>query len=258
MTSPVISSAILRVLAALLLVPASLALGAGAPTAAADPTAADPMAGAPAVGSCYDVDWRAASRPALQADPVDCAAAHTLRVVAVRRLPARLSWDDPRRQVLAAAVRVCVREYVRAVGGTPKTRLLTLYSAFIFIPSKAQREAGARWVNCSIGMLDETGMVALPPGELPRATRRPADSVAACMTGRYRIVVCTEPHRWRARKAFLARATGSRKEQVAAGRAAAERRCGRLVGSETYAWYLVPWSRHQIAVVCSEWDAPRP
>lgn len=240
-------------LLAVLLVATCLALGSGAPA-----SASDPMAGAPAVGACYDISAKQVGRPVLSAAPVDCASRHTVRVLDVRRLPARLDWRSPRKAVLRFAGRRCQQELAAAIGGTPRTRWLTLYASVYFIPSKAHREAGARWFSCLVGLIDEEAMVPLPVGDLPRATRRPADPVAWCMTRRFRDVVCTARHSYRASHAFFVRVKGlhrlDEKEIREAGESIATRRCERVFDGLAHAWAWHVYDGRRLAITCFRVD----
>lgn len=232
------------------LLPAASALVVPSPA-----TAADPMFEAPAVGACYDVSYRQAQRElTLDSAPVDCAGRHTMRVVQTPTLPGRLSWESPRAKVYAAAHEMCTRAARKAVGASRTSIYLTLYTPFYFFPDRLQRDAGARWVNCLVGLTDEDGMVPLPAGELPRATRQPADSVAWCLTRRIRVVSCTARHSYRATRVFLVRAKGTPKQRSKVGMAAGSRRCGRLLEPAPHAWYWLPHDARRLAVVCFRHD----
>lgn len=232
-------------LAAALVASTALVAGTAAPAAAADP-----RAGAPAVGSCFDATAEQGDRPVLAETPVDCAATHTMRVTAVRQLPARLTWNSPRREIFAVAGNTCERVNVKVIGGTATRRYLTLYSTFYFVPSTAQRDAGARWFSCMIGLSTSDGLAPLPQGELPRATRRPADSVAWCLDRRLNHVRCAQPHRWRAVHAFLTRAKGNDSALARAARTAADRTCSRKVASPRFVYYWHRWTPTKLMVAC--------
>jgi hypothetical protein len=200
-SAPSITRLLGLVLAAVLAVAGLVA--ASAPTA----QAADPLAGAPAVGTCHDVGIKQAMKDSLAAAPVACSADHTLVTTAVVPVTAEGELSDP--ETVKDASEACSRHTDRRIGSNVLRRALTLYSTFIFIPTAAQQQAGARWLSCHIAVWDAKGLNDLPRN-LPKATKKPAKSVARCAT-RTSFVTCAERHTHRATVALFVRAKGSDK-----------------------------------------------
>lgn len=187
-----------------LALPAVLAfagLAASAPAA----HAAAPLAGAPAVGTCHDATIKQAMKESLAPAPVACSADHTLVTTGVVPVTAEGELTDTK--ILDEAGAACRDHTDRRIGANVLRRALTLYSSFIFLPTAAQQEAGARWVSCHVAAWDTKGLNDLPQ-TLPRATRKPAASVARC-ANRTKFVTCAERHTHRATVAVFVRAKGS-------------------------------------------------
>lgn len=178
-------------------------VAASAPTA----QAADPLAGAPAVGTCHDATIKQAMKDSLAVAPVACSADHTLLTTAVVPVTAEGELTDAK--ILQEAGAACGRHTDKRIGSNVLRRALTLYNTFIFIPTAAQQQAGARWISCHLAVWDAKGLNDLPEA-LPQATKKPAKTVARCAT-RSSFVTCAERHTHRATVAVFLRAKGSDK-----------------------------------------------
>lgn len=178
-------------------------VAASAPTA----QAADPLAGAPAVGTCHDATIKQAMKDSLAVAPVACSADHTLVTTGVVQVTTEgdLAGSKIYRETSAA----CNRHNGQLIGSNVLRRALTLYHGFVFIPTAAQQQAGARWVSCHLAVWDAKGLNDLPEA-LPQATKKPAKTVARCAT-RSSLVTCAERHTHRATVAVFVRAKGSDK-----------------------------------------------
>jgi hypothetical protein len=219
-------------LAAVLALVAAL-LGVGA--ASADETTPDPMVGAPAVGGCYDLTLKQAGTDSTGEATVDCGSRHTLLVGAVGELPESFDWDDSKSRY-EYSHKICDPFWEKYYSiSDPHSYLSLLYGVW-FTPTKAQRDAGARWISCSIGVAVERSFLPLPKGGPAKMTKKPAASIARCADKRYRVTPCSKKHAWRATYAFGVNAKGSDKAVDAKVRRAARHTCPRKVSSE--AWLL--------------------
>ena len=227
------------VLAAVLAVAGLVA--ASAPTA----QAADPLAGAPAVGTCHDVGIKQAMKDSLAAAPVACSADHTLVTTAVVPVTAEGKLTDAK--ILDDVSAACGRHTDQRVGGQVLRRALTLYRTFLFLPSAAQQQAGARWVSCHVAIGDSKGLNDLPE-TLPKATKKPAKSVARCAT-RTSFVTCAERHTHRATIAVFVRAKGSDKAVEKKLNSQGPRICVQKVG-RTGSWVAWRHSSTKVVLVC--------
>lgn len=178
----------------------SLALGPTAGSAtAAEP---DPLLGAPAVGSCYDVTYEemvASSLPA--GSEVPCTSRHTLRTAAVVTVDEDLDLTT-RRPVYRASDAGCDAGEAELLGGSDRLRSLDAYGVPVFVPTAAERQAGARWISCHV--LKAGGgerLLPLPttgdPTDL-RLGRAPLpDDRAGCRDADLLLTACERAHRWR-------------------------------------------------------------
>jgi hypothetical protein len=221
-----------RLLSALAATALAVTLLSGSSAAAQE---ADLMSGAPQVGECHDVTLKQAYGKTLREEPVPCSADHTLKLVKIVHVPDGIDMSDT--DAVNEAIPDCSPA---AVGKDPLLRGLTLYSSFLFYPTKAQVKAGARWASCHVGVWDTRGLNDLPD-PLPRVTKRPADSVARCANAtKSQFVTCAEPHAYRARAATFVRVRGS---NAAVAETMSERGpaiCARRLGGRGFThWFRV-------------------
>jgi hypothetical protein len=154
----------------------------------------------PEVGSCHALtlaDEDAASDP----DPaVDCAGQHTSVTVAVLEFAEPPNWSDFD-ALGRVALRRCYPRHVEALGGSMKVVRRSAHISYYFIPTRAQRDAGAAWMRCDVVLYGGDRLMPLPDelalGDLPLP-----DARARCLKGRaadYALTVCTRAHQYRAR-----------------------------------------------------------
>jgi hypothetical protein len=208
------------------------------PTAAADAAAGDPGYQKPAVGECRQLNLAQAYRASNSTTPIDCAESHTSRVIVVGRLPRKLSWKDSEEVLARAAARICQPAADQALGQNAKVRDRSAYSWLWFVPTRAQRSHGARWIRCDQVLYGGDRVLALPTDETPALSGQALpDSVARCMTSaKLYTTTCARPHAWRATGAFTlrqARYPTERQQQ-----AVTDRRCPALVSSRQWRWTL--------------------
>ncbi|MEI5674221.1 MULTISPECIES: hypothetical protein [unclassified Nocardioides] len=230
----------LRAVAALLGLTLAGSLAAGVAPA----SAADPLYGAPAVDSCHDITMKQSEAATITEAAVACSADHTLATTAVAVLPDSVDLTDFDAVVAAAP---CTAARRKAVGKSPLHYALTLYSTFLFVPTAAQQDAGARWVSCHLGVADTQGLNDLPT-TLPKLKRKPAASVAKCATDRT-YVTCAEKHAYRATTAAYVKARGSDKAVDKKLGVRGPRICSRKVGS-TGRWDYHRYSSSKVILIC--------
>jgi hypothetical protein len=221
---------------ATLLAAAGLLVTTATAATAADP---DPTYGQPEVGTCTRTTLEQAAGMSDPSDPVDCATNHTMRVIAVGQLPDALTWDSDLAKIAAAVDDVCDPAFRQTLGETQQKRLLTAYGAFWFGPTKAQRDAGARWFSCKLGLFGGGRLVPLPTDAVPalRAGKVP-DSVALCRTAEnYLFTTCSRKHVLRAAGLFTIHHDGYPGHRIQYR--AMKRKCPDITGKyEWAAFYL--------------------
>lgn len=200
------------------------------------PAAARP----PRDGACYALDFRAATAPTNDDDPVPCREEHTTQTVYVARLETvvdghLLAVDSERAQEQIRTA--CPREMRRHVGGTPRDHRLSRLEAIWFSPTIEQSDQGATWFRCDVVALGRGQQFAsLPaPGRLEGILDRDdgLDEVGLCGTAapgsrRFERVICSEAHSWKALDT-LDLAGGRSYPGRAAVRRGGEDRCRELV-----------------------------
>jgi hypothetical protein len=172
-------------------------------------TAAVAPAPPPAKAACYDLDLAEAAEATSTASPVPCRTRHTavtIRVGTTRPVAdghlLAVDSDTVQRQIASQ----CRAAFASYVGGDAETQRLSRLTVVWFSPSLAESDRGALWFRCDLVAL--AGRNRLAP--LPRSSRNllAADGTldqfgtcgtAAPATPRFKRVICTEPHTWRAR-----------------------------------------------------------
>lgn len=185
----------LRALVALTLLALGMSLALVPSTAHAAPAK-------PKVGECHDLTTRQAWAASDSRKPVPCSSRHTLKTFAVPVSPTSfvgLSEDE----ASEIGFRLCDGPLRRALGGTETKLAQTLYSEFMFLPTSAQRAAGARWVRCDIGIVAATGLRRLPRLSHPVLKGQLSDRERLCLTKRDASVTCDQPHAYRSQGAYV-------------------------------------------------------
>jgi hypothetical protein len=174
-----------------------------APTTAAAPPVAPPR------NACYDLDLDEAAKPTSTARPVPCSSAHTavtIKVGTVRPVVdghlLAVDSDTVQRQIASR----CRAALAAHVGGSTETRRLSRLTVVWFSPTLAESDQGALWFRCDLVALAGRDRLA----HLPRSTRNilAADHVldrfgtcgtASPSSDRFKRVICSQRHSWRAR-----------------------------------------------------------
>ncbi|MDZ5619907.1 septum formation family protein [Nocardioides bizhenqiangii] len=153
----------------------------------------------PEVGSCHAYTMAEGAGRSDRTPVVDCADPHTAITVEVVEFDQAPDWDDP--DALDRALRTqCYPAYFEALGGNIKTIQRSAHILYVFIPTKAQREAGAAWLRCDATLQGGTRLMNLPDNLVLGSLPLP-DRVAKCRTGKrfdYAYTVCARPHQFRA------------------------------------------------------------
>lgn len=170
-------------------------------TSAADETARGVDIDPPAVGSCHATTLDEGMAKSDPDAPVPCTDKHTMLTFKVIDLGSSPDWSD-----MDALGRIvsnrCWPAWIDALGGNPKVIDRSVYTYFWFIPTKAQREAGATWANCDAALWGGRDLAPLPgKGDITLGGLPLPAKVAKCRTGKphdYVFTVCSRPHAFKA------------------------------------------------------------
>jgi hypothetical protein len=214
-------SGVTRTLAAVAATAATLAT---APAQAGQTRAGGAMTGAPVVGTCSTMTVAQGAAHADKSTPIACSQAHTARVAGVAKLPASLDWTASDRAIFQVVAKKCGPKVDNMLGRTDSARDTTAYGSFWFEPTKAQKNAGARWVSCSIFLQHGSKLADLPNNRTPMLPRgRHKDSIARCLTKSVLNTTCSSGHAWRATGTF--KVDAAKRPAVKSLNKTATRRC---------------------------------
>lgn len=239
-----------RIALALVALLALAGLVGGGPAYAGTAAEDDPMLGAPAVGECYDLTAKQAWKPSTTEKTVDCSEKHTLLIGAVGEIP-QPAWDDDDAR-FRAVKKICDPFWDKYYTLEDPRSYMTLLQGILLYPTEAQQDAGARWVSCEIGVLAGDTLLPLTRSGPPKATRKPADSIARCADANNQWIPCSKRHAWRSTYAFGVKAKGSDTKVRVTLEKAAGRRCGPRTSGETFLWGARPIGGNSYAIVCLE------
>jgi hypothetical protein len=194
--------------------------------------AASGQSDVPEVGSCHLYSWRDFGALTEPRDPVSCDAEHTAVTMHVKRLRGEVDWHEPNR-LISRSTTPCLRAIVRTLGGGELTYLKTAYKPAWFLPTKAQRASGAKWIRCDIVKYSVRSL--LPLGtDLHLGDEEIPDDVARCLNPEGLLTPCSVPHRWRA-TGFLQLA-GALPPSQEESRQLANRRCPAKVTTRDFTY----------------------
>ena len=202
--------------------------------AAAGPAQAGPAFQQPRVGECRTLTFDEYLRNSNNKSPIDCSQAHSSRVIATGHLPKGVGWGAPLRRLNRIAVRICDPAWKRTLGRTYSSRAMTSYTWAWFIPTKAQRSHGARWIRCDLVLIAGRRLDRLPTDAEPALGAQPHPKrIRACLT-RTSHTTCVHRHIYRATGTFVIRQKAY--PSLRQFRRAAQRRCPSRVFSRAFAW----------------------
>lgn len=159
----------------------------------------------PEVGSCHDLSVEEATQWTDPAEPVDCTTVHTTETFRVLELEGTPDWDD--KEALYDLVEPrCLSGLRSYLGGTQKALEMSAYFVLWYLPTAAQREAGATWVRCDLAVLGRSKLRRLPTHRPPSLGSLPLDDdIARCRfrykDGNYYVTACAQTHAYRAKEA---------------------------------------------------------
>jgi hypothetical protein len=222
--------------------------------ATAGPAQAGPAFQQPAVGECRALTWDEYMANSNNEAPIDCSQRHTSRVIAVERLPKGVTWDASDQKLARISTGICDPAWKEALGGSYASRAMTAYSWGWFIPTKAQRDRGARWIRCDMILFGGASLVRLPTDAEPALGTQPhPDGIAYCLKGEsLAYTICSRRHAWRATGTFIMRDTAY--PTAREFRRAAIRRCPSRVSTRGFVWDppgFYHWRLGNHVVVCS-------
>ena len=228
------------------------ALGAVTPSYAGTQRRAGAMTGAPTVGTCSTMTATQAAARSDHSTIVDCALAHTAQVAGVVRLPQGLQWSQASTaRLFHVVVSGCLPQVHATLGRNNATRDSSAYDYVWFTPTKAQREAGARWLSCSVTRPKGTSLATLPTSTAPFLPDGALpDKVARCLTRKGYNTPCSAGHLWRATGTFTVSGTYPGPRVLA--RKAINKCASRVRAGKPYAWTYrdkVTWNVGQDHVV---------
>jgi Septum formation len=210
-----------------------------APLAAAIATAGPAQAGPgfqqPRVGECRDLTFSQMMAASDRTKSTNCANPHTTLTFAVPRLPQGMSWSAPAEKIGLAAFNKCQPKWEDVLGRTEKAREMSAYSWAWFVPTKAQRDHGARWFRCDLILYGGgSRLLRLQDDQAPVLAKPPLpNSVARCLTPKLKMTACSRGHVWRATGAFRMR--GATYPSAKRFQANADR-CRSRVHSRRFVW----------------------
>jgi hypothetical protein len=167
--------------------------------------AGDPNYHKPVVGECRDYDYATLMSPTDSSPAVDCAEAHTAKILATPMLPKGVTWENGSDvQFFRTMLKTCLPALRQTLGGAnDQTRYLSSYTLGWFFPTRAERNQGARWLRCDVIIMTTKSLVDLPTDTVPFLSTPPyPDDVARCLTAKYAGTSCAAKHAWRATGSF--------------------------------------------------------
>lgn len=189
-------------LRAAILTVALLTLLTAVPTATATgPAARGVDIAPPEVGSCHDLTYDEGWKNADPDPAVDCATDHTSVTVKVVSFDKTPDWNDT--AALSSVFETpCRRALLGFFDGKAKALKASAYDLWWFEPTKAQRDAGAKWIRCDVALAAGEHLSPFPTDGDPELGSLPLDdSVARCERSKshdYFMTACSASHAYRA------------------------------------------------------------
>jgi hypothetical protein len=240
----------------LVAVATATALGLSAAPGQARAAADGPDFGAPAVGACSTMTAEQADARVDRSTVVPCSQAHQAKVAGVVRLPDGLAYSS-RGKLYRAMVKRCKPAWNELLGRTHRVRDSSAYQLVWFVPSKDQRQHGARWMSCSVVLRKGTELAKLPANKAPLLPKGElGDRIHRCLLATTASTIttrCSAEHGWRATGSFVV--SSETFPGTTAVNRAARTKCPRLTNPRkpfrwTY-WTKVNWQAGgDHAVIC--------
>ncbi len=147
---------------------------------------------------CHDLTYEEASAVSDPDPPVPCSEDHTSMTLRVLHLsdPDWDSWAVIVRRMIVP----CHKELIKEAGGRTYMVQRSAYDITYFLPTKAQREAGADWVRCDVVVRAGLGNLGKVPEHMDMETTIwPSPDVRKCRQGRpsgYALTTCSRRHKF--------------------------------------------------------------
>lgn len=208
----------------------------------------DPYVGAPTAGECSRISYEDAQGATVDSATVSCKKKHRTKVIEVGLLRPKISWDDD--NVFKAVSRACRTAWEPFMTDEVRYWGRTAYEKLYFIPSEADREAGARWYRCDIA-LTGSGTLLQHRGRFPRSRPKPPLEIKRCVARDLTLTVCSEKHRWQQHDMKLSKKFAKApKKQARQLRRYAEKACGRAMPGKRFVWSARHWTSTRYVVLC--------
>ncbi len=147
-------------------------------------TAPPAAAAEPAVGTCYSYKKSTLGDVSSTAAPVACTAKHTAETYYVRTLPE--SFGIPAKASTAkrlSAAEPCTVKAMNAYLGIPDRKLPSRFQTAVLFPTKAEWEAGERWMRCDVVLQGGTALVNLTKPAAEVVAGAPSEQFDFCTPG---------------------------------------------------------------------------
>jgi hypothetical protein len=166
-----------------------------------------PDFGAPTVGACSTMTAKQSDAQADRSTVVPCSQAHTAKVAGVVQLPDALDYSSGTGKLYRAMVDRCKPQWNALLGRTHAVRDSSAYQLVWFIPTKNQRQHGARWMSCSVVLRQGTRLAKLPTNKAPLLpSGKLRDRIHRCLLATTTAAIttrCSAKHGWRATGSFV-------------------------------------------------------
>jgi len=186
---------------------AATALALSAAPSQARSEADGPDYGAPRIGACSTLTLKQAYAPVDKSTVVPCSKAHTAKVAGVVTLPDSLSYSSDVSKLDRVIEKECIPQVNAMLGRNFAVRDSSAYSSMWFTPSKNQQDHGARWLSCSIVLLQGYKLAKLPTNKVPMLpSGKLGDAVHRCLLADIAhnyVTTCASKHGWRATGSFV-------------------------------------------------------
>ncbi|MFC6287994.1 septum formation family protein [Nocardioides sp. GCM10027113] len=173
----------------------------GAVAGATEPEPDGPHYQQPTVGECRAYDYDAMYGNAETSAPVDCTESHTAVVVAVETVPADGKLSGASKDVERILAKSCYPAMWDRLGRSHAVISRSAYGLAFFLPTKQQRQHGARWVRCDLVLRGGAKIMPLPTEQGYLQGRLLTDDEARCLVNLRRgtmVTVCDRKHQYRA------------------------------------------------------------
>jgi hypothetical protein len=187
----------------LVAVAAATALTLSIAPPAAHAQADGPDFGAPTVGACSTMTAKQSDAKADKSTVVPCSQGHTAKVAGVVQLPGRLDYSSKLVKLYRVMENKCRPQADAMLGRRYAVRDSSAYQVVWFIPTKNQRQHGARWISCSVVLRQAFRLAKLPTDNVPLLpSGKLGDGIHRCLLADV-TTRCKARHGWRATGSFV-------------------------------------------------------